>query len=124
MDIFCKIIAKEIPANVVYEDDKLISIMDAKPFSPGHLLIIPKVHRETLFDLEDDLLVSIQALAKKLITKMMERYPDIVTVKEIVNYGEGQIVKHYHLHLIPFYKDDKAPEFSQEEFMQLLKKDA
>ncbi len=122
MDVFCKIIKGELPANVVYEDDSLMSIMDASPFMPGHLLIIPKKHYTTILDMDEDIIIKIHNLAKDLIKKMEERYEDIVSVKVVVNYGEEQKVKHYHMHLIPLYKDRRKPSISQEEYCAILKK--
>lgn len=122
MDVFCKIIAGDLPANVVCEDDDIMCIMDVSPFMPGHVLIIPKKHYTTILDMDDDIIVKIHNTAKKLITKMEERYQDIESVKAVVNYGEEQKVKHYHMHLIPLYKDKKKPQITQEEYCSILKK--
>lgn len=122
MDVFCKIINGELPANVVYENDDAISIMDANPYMPGHLLIIPKRHYTTILDMDDEVIVNIHEIAKMLIPKMEERYPNIESVKIVVNYGEEQKVKHYHMHLIPLYKGNNQPNFTQEEFCEIIKK--
>lgn len=122
MDVFCKIIAGEIPANRVLETDKIISIMDANPFKPGHLLIIPKEHYTTILDMTTDIETEILKTAKELIKKMEKVYPGIKSVKVVVNYGEEQVVKHYHMHLIPLYDEGQEPTISQEEFCDLLKR--
>lgn len=122
MDVFCKIIAGEIPANRVLETDKIISIMDANPFKPGHLLIIPKEHYTTILDMTTDIETEILKTAKELIKKMGKVYPGIKSVKVVVNYGEEQVVKHYHMHLIPLYDEGQEPTISQEEFCDLLKR--
>lgn len=121
MDVFCKIINGELPANVVYEDEKVISIMDANPNSPGHLLIIPKKHYTTILDMDNEINTHIHEIAKMLIKKMEERYPNINGFHVIVNYGEPQKVKHYHMHIIPKYAGS-APTKTQEEFCEILKK--
>lgn len=121
-DIFCKIIRRELPANVVYETDELISIMDAMPFNPGHVLIIPKKHYTTILDMDEDIIKEIHKCAKMLMNKMIERYEDLESIKVIVNYGEEQKVKHYHMHLLPFYKANKKPKITQEEFCEILKR--
>lgn len=121
-DVFCKIINGEIPSNVAYEDDVVISIMDATPFMPGHLLVIPKKHYTTVLDLDEETMAHIHKVAKNLILKMEKNYPDVESVKMVVNYGEEQKVKHYHMHLIPLYKDGSTPELSQSEMCDLLKK--
>ncbi len=122
MDVFCKIIKGELPANVVYEDEHVLSIMDASPFMPGHVLIIPKNHYTTILDMDDEIIVKIHETAKMLISRMEERYEDIESVKVVVNYGEEQKVKHYHMHLIPIYEGRKKPHITQEEYCEILKK--
>lgn len=122
MDVFCKIIAGELPANVCYEDEDVIAIMDASPFMPGHVLIIPKKHHTTVLDMDDEITVKIHNVAKMLIPKMESRYEGIESVKIVVNYGEEQKVKHYHMHLIPIYEGKKKPAISQEEYCEILKK--
>ncbi len=122
MDIFCKIINGELPSNVCYENDDLICIMDINPFSPGHTLIIPKKHYTTILDMDADIINKIHEVAKKLIIKMENNFPDITGVKVVVNYGSPQVVKHYHMHLLPMYNENKKPKLTQEEFCELLKK--
>ena len=121
MDIFCQIIEGKIEALKCFEDDDVVVIMDANPKRPGHLLIIPKKHYTTLLDLDDDILVTINNTAKSFIQKMFLKYPKIKSVVSIVNYGEEQKVKHYHLHLIPDYGEEEIQGVSQEEFCRLLK---
>lgn len=122
MDIFCKIIAGEIPANVCYENEDVISIMDASPSSPGHLLVIPKKHYTTVLDMDDEITCKINKVAQMLIGKMEKEYPSLIGIRLVVNYGDPQKVKHYHLHLIPVYSEGKEPSMNQEEFCNLLKK--
>jgi len=122
MDVFCKIIRGEIPSMSVYEDEHVISIMDANPSSPGHVLIIPKNHYTTFLDMDDEINNHIQETAKMLIKKMESVYPGLEGIKIIVNYGSEQQVKHYHMHLLPVYAKGKKPTMSQDEFAELLKK--
>ncbi len=122
MDVFCKIIAGEIPSIEVYSDELVVSIMDANPSSPGHLLIIPKKHYTTILDMDDEINNKIQETARMLIKKMETTYPDLTGIKVIVNYGDEQQVKHYHMHLLPVYEKGKKPELSQADFAELLKK--
>lgn len=121
-DVFCQIIDSEIPANVVYENDDVISIMDANPYSPGHLLIIPKRHYTTILDMDNEIIGKIHDVAKMLMKKMESIYPGIDGIKVVVNYGEPQKVKHYHMHLLPTYMPGKEPSISQKEFCEMLKK--
>lgn len=120
-DIFCKIVKGELPAFVVYETEDLMAIMDAYPHTPGHLLIIPKKHYTTILDMDNDINTKIHEAAKVLIQKMEKLYPHLKSIKTVINYGEEQIVKHYHMHLLPLYEKDSTPTMSQEEFANLLK---
>ena len=119
-DVFCKIVKGELPAYVVYETDDIISIMDASPFSPGHLLIIPKKHYTTILDMDNEIMTKVHEACKLLMKKMETLYPNLESIKVVVNYGKEQMVKHYHMHLLPLYKDGKKPNLSQEEFAKIL----
>ena len=102
--IFCKIINKEIPSKLIYEDDDFLAILDVAPATKGHVLILPKEHAATLLDLSDDKASKILVLAKKII-KAMKEVHGFTNYNIIQNNGRiaGQTVDHYHLHLIPRY---------------------
>ena len=107
--IFCKIAAGDIPSATIYEDDDFRVILDIEPASKGHALILPKEHYANLYELPDELAAKALIVAKKVITKMT----DIVKCDGyniLQNNGEvaGQTVFHYHMHLIPRYKDDNV----------------
>lgn len=107
--IFCKIAAGEIPSATIYEDDDFRVILDIEPASKGHALILPKEHYANLYELSDELAAKAFIVAKKVITKMT----DIVGCdgyNVVQNNGEaaGQTVFHFHIHLIPRYKEDSV----------------
>jgi len=107
--IFCKIAAGEIPAATLYEDENFRVILDLGPATYGHALIIPKKHYANLVEIPDELAGKAMILAKKVVSVMMEALPcDGYNV--VQNNGEcaGQTVFHFHIHLIPRYKDDHA----------------
>lgn len=120
-DIFCKIIKGEIPSYTCYEDEYVKCIMDANPETIGHTLIIPKKHFTDIIEMDNETITHIHETAQMLIKKMKKVYPNLVGVRTIVNYGILQVVKHYHLHLVPAYKDYKEPDMTQEEMCKLLK---
>lgn len=100
--IFCKIIKKEIPSNIVYEDDEVIAFEDISPATPIHILVIPKKHISSLVELEkeDELLIG-------KIYSVINEIAEKQGVKEkgyrvIVNCGKdgGQEVGHLHFHLL------------------------
>jgi len=100
--IFCKIINKEIPSTIVYEDEDIMAFNDVNPMAPVHVLIIPKKHISGLSEIsEDDIAVvgKIQFIAKKIAKEMGIEYTGY---RVISNCGEdaGQTVKHLHYHLL------------------------
>ncbi len=98
--IFCKIINKEIPKDLIYESDELVVFEDIKPSADVHLLIVPKEHIEAMADLTDMhgvLLAKIYQVAKKLTIKY-NLTNDLYRV--VVNGGKAQHVPHIHFHLI------------------------
>jgi len=100
--IFCKIIKKEIPSDIVYEDDEIMAFRDINPVAPIHILVIPKKHIDSIIQLEkeDEILVGkIYSVINK-IAKQEEI--DKKGFRIVVNCGEdgGQEVKHLHFHII------------------------
>ena len=100
--IFCKIINKEIPSKVIYEDDKVLVMLDINPVSDGHALVIPKKHIEDILEVDNETLDYMFKIAKSLMPKIMEKL-DAKSLTMLINYGDDQQVKHLHLHLIPDY---------------------
>ena len=102
--IFCKIANGEIPSFKVYEDDIVLAFLDINPDSDGHTLIIPKKHFTDLDDIDSDTLAEIFKAAK-LIKKMLEEKLGCEGIVLQQNNGFVQEIKHYHLHLKPYYKN-------------------
>lgn len=107
--IFCKIANGEIPSATLYEDEDFRVILDLGPASKGHALILPKEHYPNLYELPDELASKAILLAKKMIVKMTKAL-DCDGFNVVQNNGEpaGQTVFHFHMHLIPRYKNDQA----------------
>lgn len=103
--LFCEIIKGNIPSKKVYEDDKVFVFLDINPNTNGHMLIVPKKHVVTVDDIDNDLAIHILEVEKKL-KRLSEEKLNIEGLTIIQNNGLGQEVKHYHVHLIPRYKDD------------------
>lgn len=108
--IFCKIINGEIPSYTIFEDDKVKAFLDINPVSDGHTLIIPKNHFENIYDIDLDTLKHIEMVSKNL-SKILQEKLGATGITRMQNNGHGQDVKHYHMHLIPRFDDDKL-EFS------------
>ena len=117
--LFCKIIKGDIPSKKIYEDDKVIAILDLHPACDGHTLLIPKKHYSDFIELSDEELIYINNVAKKLAPILMDKVK-ATGFSTRVNYGDSQEIKHYHMHLLPNYLY-KKPTLSQEEAYELLK---
>ena len=107
--IFCKIVNNEIPSYTIYEDDIIKVFMDAEPNTDGHALIIPKKHYTDLEDIDCDTLNYILKKAKE-IKKLYEDKLNIKGLTLVQNSGISEVVKHFHLHLIPNYDNFNLAE--------------
>ena len=105
--IFCKIANGEIPSATLYEDEDFRVILDLGPASKGHALILPKEHFADLYELSDEAASKALVLAKKIAAKLTEILKcDGFNIVQNNGTCAGQTVFHFHLHLIPRYKDD------------------
>ena len=105
--IFCKIINGEIPSKKIYEDNDLIVILDVNPLSNGHMLIIPKKHYTDFTELDNETLIKTNNIAKNM-KDLIYKKLNADGIKLVNNFGIEQIVKHYHLHIIPSYEENKS----------------
>jgi histidine triad (HIT) family protein len=105
--IFCKIVSKEIPSEVLFENDKVLSILDINPIHFGHALIIPKRHCSDFLELPDDSYHAILQSAK-VVTQALVQSLKLEGYNLFTNNGTiaGQSVFHFHLHITPRYRDD------------------
>ncbi len=107
--IFCKLANGIIPTNAIYEDEDFKVILDASPATKGHALILPKEHYANIYEIDDAAAAKALPLAKKMAAHMTEKLGcDGFNI--VQNNGEvaGQTVFHFHMHLIPRYKNDGA----------------
>ena len=105
--IFCQIVDGDIPARVVYEDDDILAFLDANPMAPGHTLVVPKDHYETLGDLPEDEGSAVFAALHRL-APLVEDAVDADASTVAFNNGEaaGQEIPHVHGHVIPRFEGD------------------
>lgn len=125
-EIFLKIIEGKTEALKLFEDDILIVIMDIYPFNPGHILIIPKIWKENVYQEDDKTILALFKAAKK-ISDLQEKKLKAKGTKILFNNGAfaGQKVFHTHMHIIPFFDgqtSQKLNSLSTEEIYQMLKK--
>lgn len=100
--VFMKIVRKELPAHIVYEDEKTLAFLDAHPNTPGHTLVIPKKPFRNIFDIDDEYLTAVMATVRKIAPAVR----DAVGAKGVhINSNHepeaGQEVFHLHIHIIP-----------------------
>ena len=105
--IFCKIVAGELPSIRVYEDERVIAIMDINPATRGHALVIPREHATDLLEIESEDLDACARTAKLLAARVKERLgADGVNLLNSCGQAAWQTVFHFHVHVIPRYAGD------------------
>jgi histidine triad (HIT) family protein len=106
--IFCRIIRREVPSFRVFEDDRTLAFMDIHPANPGHVLVIPKLHSESLFALDPDDLTATVLLAQRVaqaVQKALQPYG--LNIVQANGPGAAQSVPHLHWHVLPRAEDDR-----------------
>ncbi|ALU12013.1 HIT family hydrolase [Ignicoccus islandicus DSM 13165] len=102
--VFCKIIKGELPARIVYEDEDVIAFLDINPVAPGHTLVVPKKHYKNILDAPEEVVAKVFTVAKKIaeasIKALQAKGVNVLTNAEEV---AGQVVMHFHVHVIPRY---------------------
>jgi histidine triad (HIT) family protein len=105
--IFCKIIAGELPAQIVDQDERTIAFMDINPATRGHALVVPRRHSRDLLEIDDDDLAATAVAARRLARRVHDRLDaDGVNLLNSRGQAAWQTVFHFHMHVIPRYKDD------------------
>lgn len=105
--LFCKIIRKEIPAEIVYETNTVMAFLDIKPVNPGHVLIVPRVHHEDYLSTPDPALCEIAVAAKRIGQALVQNlWASGFNIGVNNGRAAGQLVDHMHLHVMPRFEKD------------------
>ena len=105
--LFCRIVAGEIPATVIAEDERTIAFMDINPASRGHALVIPRAHARDVHDIDTDDLRAVAATAQTVAARVIERLGAAgVNLLNSSGAAAWQTVFHFHMHVIPRYEGD------------------
>ena len=105
--IFCRIVAKEIPAAIVYEDEHTLAFMDAGQVNPGHVLVAAKSHAENIYELSDAQAAALLRAAAHVARAIRDAYqPQGLSVYQANGKAAWQSVFHYHMHLVPRQEND------------------
>ena len=105
--IFCKIINKEIPADIIYEDDHVISFLDIKGLNPGHSLVIPKKHCANIYAFDSEIAQQVFTVVPAIARAIKQAVTaDGINIGMNNEIAAGQAVFHAHIHVIPRYTND------------------
>jgi histidine triad (HIT) family protein len=105
--IFCKIIAGKVPADKVYENDKIFALLDIAPVNKGHTLVVPRAHHADLLETPDDVLSDMITRTKKIAAAVVKAVnADGFNIGVNTKPAAGQVVFHTHLHIIPRFSGD------------------
>ncbi|MFA6279003.1 MAG: HIT family protein [Candidatus Paceibacterota bacterium] len=125
--IFMKIIRREIPAEIVYEDADTLAFLDVKPVNPGHTLVVPKKFARNLLDVDEGSLTAVMHTAQKVAIALRATGAEGVNIGINNESAAGQLVFHFHVHVIPRFAHDgfqhwHGKECSPDEFKQIAEK--
>jgi histidine triad (HIT) family protein len=105
--LFCKIIARELPGQIVDEDERTVAFMDINPATRGHALVVPRRHAKDLLEIEPDDLAATAVAAQRLAKRVHERLkPDGINLLNSCGSAAWQTIFHFHVHVIPRYDGD------------------
>ena len=105
--VFCRIVAKEISAALVYEDQLTIAFMDAGQVNPGHVLVAAKGHAQNIYELDDGQAAALLKTAARVARAIRDAFnPQGLSVYQANGKAAWQTVFHYHMHLVPRHEGD------------------
>jgi histidine triad (HIT) family protein len=105
--IFCRIVARDLPATIIQEDEHTLAFMDIAPATRGHALVIPKRHAVDLWEIEPDQLAAVATAAQLVALRVRDRlHADGVNLINSCRAQAWQTVFHFHIHVIPRYEGD------------------
>jgi len=105
--VFCRIVARQIPATVVHEDEHTLAFMDLGQVNPGHVLVAVKKHAENLYALDDVQAGAVLRAAARVARAIRDAFtPAGLSVYQANGKAAGQTVFHYHVHLVPRHEGD------------------
>ena len=107
--LFCRIVRHELKAVVVHEDKDVLVMMDLYPATPGHMLVLPKEHIETIYTMSENIGARIMTIAIAVAKSIKQKLsPTGLNLIQSNEFAAGQTVPHFHLHIVPRYKDDSV----------------
>jgi histidine triad (HIT) family protein len=105
--VFCRIVRRELPASIIYEDDDVMALLDINPVQEGHSLVIPKKHFTDIWDIEPEVLAKVDAVAQRVARRMAGvMRAEGVNTFSASGKPAGQEIYHFHMHVIPLGKGE------------------
>ncbi len=109
--VFCDIVERKIPAYVIYEDERTMAFADINPATPGHTLVIVKQHHETVYSLTPGDVAAVNQTVLKVAKAIKTTLkPEGIMIAQLNGLAAGQVIMHYHVHLIPRNSGDGLDE--------------
>ncbi|MEO8719125.1 MAG: HIT domain-containing protein, partial [Burkholderiales bacterium] len=100
--VFCKLVAKQIPASIVYEDESTLAFMDLGQVNPGHVLVACKAHADNIYALDEAQAAAVFRTAVRVARAVRAAFnPEGLSVYQANGKPAGQTVPHFHLHVLP-----------------------
>lgn len=119
--VFCQIIKGKIPAQIVYQNDKVLAFLDNQPKTAGHTLVVPKKHFVNIFDIPEDMLAEVVGVTQKIAQKINQNLqPQGLNICQNNGAVAGQSVDHLHFHIIPRYQH--SPKIEKNNLPAIYKK--
>ncbi len=105
--VFCKIIRKELPASIVFEDDDVVAFLSNRPVNEGHTLVVPKKHYVNIYDIPEAEASHLFSITKRIASCVKEAMvPSGIRIVQNNGVAAGQVVFHLHIHVIPLTPRD------------------
>jgi histidine triad (HIT) family protein len=126
---FCKIVRRESPATIIYEDEVVLAFLDIHPQNDGHALVMPKKHYMTIYEVPDEEVARVYVVAKKIACAVKKSIgAGGISITQHNETGAGQDIFHVHVHVIPRYEGqrlhtiEEIPEANRERLEEIAKK--
>ena len=112
--IFCKIVKKQAPASIIYEDETVIVFLDKRPLNEGHTLVIPKKHYVDIFGIPENQLSQVHKVAQQVSLAVKKATKaDGISIIQQNGKAAAQDIFHLHVHVVPRFEGQKLPRFSE-----------
>jgi len=112
--VFCRIVRKQAPASIIYEDETVIAFIDIRPLNIGHTLVIPKAHYIDIFDIPENELTNVYKVSKQISFAIKKATnSDGISIIQQNGKAAGQDIFHLHVHVVPRFEGQKLSSFNE-----------